>query len=178
MGRVDPVEKIAAAAAEAVSSGVGYAYELAPGDTPIEKVFCLALDVTARFVRPYHRAEVHICKGVEDLCEGRMYDFVVIPQASIGKYRVDFLIAVWDPLDAEWADASTVKYDPDLWKFLVVECDGHDFHERTKEQAARDRRRDREMSLAGYRVFRFTGSELWRDPIKCATDVVLWSERL
>lgn len=54
---------------------------------------------------------------------------------------------------------------------IVVETDGHDFHERTKEQAARDKRRDRELSATGWTVLRFTGSEVWRDPGACVTQV-------
>ncbi len=51
----------------------------------------------------------------------------------------------------------------------VIECDGHDFHERTKEQAQRDKKRDRELQAAGYKVFRFTGSEIWRSRGECIT---------
>lgn len=54
----------------------------------------------------------------------------------------------------------------------VVECDGHQFHEVTKQQAARDRKRDRDMQRAGYQVFRFTGSELNGAPRLCASEVI------
>lgn len=54
---------------------------------------------------------------------------------------------------------------------VAVECDGHDFHERTKEQAARDRSRDRTFLLAGIPLLRFTGSEIWRDPYACARQI-------
>lgn len=47
---------------------------------------------------------------------------------------------------------------------IAVECDGHDFHERTREQAERDKRRDRDLQVEGWLVARFTGSEIWRDP--------------
>lgn len=80
------------------------------------------------------------------------------PQAVIGDVRVDFL------LHSLFNDH----------RRLIVECDGHDFHERTKEQAARDRARDRTLVLDGYQVFRFTGSELWRDPMRCASQVLEW----
>jgi len=80
----------------------------------------------------------------------------VEPQFNLLSYRADFLIG---PLPrAEHGN-------------LVVECDGHDFHERTKEQAEHDRRRDREMQAAGYKVFRFTGAEIYRDPFRCAGEV-------
>lgn len=91
-----------------------------------------------------------------DLSLGDQPDHVEItPQAQIGEYRVDFLLA------------SVHRY-LDCRAEMVVECDGHAFHERTKEQARRDRERDRRLQAAGYLVFRFTGSELWADPVACA----------
>lgn len=55
---------------------------------------------------------------------------------------------------------------------VAIECDGHRFHERTKEQAARDRSRDRTLTLEGWTVLRFTGSEIWRAPRACAKQVM------
>lgn len=55
---------------------------------------------------------------------------------------------------------------------IVVECDGHDYHERTKEQAAHDRKRDRAMTEAGITVLRYTGSEIWRNPFACAQQTI------
>ena len=54
---------------------------------------------------------------------------------------------------------------------VVVECDGHDFHEKTKDQASRDKRRDRKFTIDGFRVIRFTGSEIYRSPFNCAKEV-------
>lgn len=82
----------------------------------------------------------------------------VFPQVTIGDYRADFFIAYPHGLN-------TVAG-------IVVECDGHEFHEKTKQQAARDKARDRAIQAEGYRVFRFTGSELWRNPIACASEVL------
>ncbi len=77
-------------------------------------------------------------------------------QAKILDYRVDFLLEVW-------------------WKkqvqLIVIECDGHDFHERTKKQVAHDRSRDREMTMEGLKVLRFTGAEIWADAIMCADTI-------
>lgn len=78
-------------------------------------------------------------------------------QALVGGYRVDFLIT--------WRSAAGVQ-------FVVVECDGHEFHERTKEQAARDRSRDRKIQAVGVPVLRFTGSEIWARANGCAKEVV------
>jgi len=82
--------------------------------------------------------------------------FYITPQAKIGQYRVDFLL--WFRCKRHVAG-------------IVVECDGHAFHERTKEQAARDKSRDRDLLLAGFPVMRFTGSEIYADPIACAEQV-------
>lgn len=57
------------------------------------------------------------------------------------------------------------------WK-IAVECDGHNYHERTKEQARHDRSRDRALTAAGWTVLRFTGSEIHRDAGSCADEVM------
>lgn len=57
---------------------------------------------------------------------------------------------------------------------LVVECDGHDFHERTKRQARHDKQRDRIMSRYGYTVLRFAGSEINDNARRCAMEVLGW----
>lgn len=84
-------------------------------------------------------------------------DLIIVGQASIDRWRADFLIQFMDL-------AGNVCS-------IVVECDGHDFHERTKEQAARDRSRDRDMAARGIVVLRFTGSEIYRDPSLCGCEV-------
>lgn len=81
----------------------------------------------------------------------------IIPQAEIGAYRVDFLLVVG-------------TFDGVL-RLVVVECDGHDFHERTKAQAQHDKKRDRDLQKLGLPVLRFTGSEVWRDAKKCVADI-------
>lgn len=54
---------------------------------------------------------------------------------------------------------------------LVIECDGHDFHEKTKEQAQKDKSRDRFLLSKGYHVMRFTGSEIYRNPRECVSEI-------
>ena len=73
----------------------------------------------------------------------------IFPQYRIGRYRVDFLVKIGD-----------------LSK-IIIECDGHNFHEKTKEQAQNDKRRDRELQSLGFKVFRFTGSEIWNSIGDC-----------
>lgn len=54
---------------------------------------------------------------------------------------------------------------------IGVELDGHDFHERTKEQVTRRDARDRILTAAGWTVLHFSGSEFHRDPIACLYSV-------
>jgi very-short-patch-repair endonuclease len=87
------------------------------------------------------------------------------PQARLGRYRVDFLVTA----SAAWAGR---RGGGTAEATFVVECDGHDFHERTREQAKRDRKRDRALQAAGFRVYRYTGSEIWADVGACAHEAV------
>lgn len=81
----------------------------------------------------------------------------VIPQYSFDdyNYRVDFYL----------------KLDQNV--NIVVECDGHDYHEKTKKQAKRDKKRDRKLQQIPEVdfVFRFTGSEIYNNPEKCASEI-------
>jgi very-short-patch-repair endonuclease len=86
-----------------------------------------------------------------------------IAQADLGQYRTDFFIEM--------------AFNRNVWLRVAIECDGHEFHERTKEQARRDRRRDRWMQLNGIAIFRFTGSELWKDAKDCAQQILQFLNR-
>lgn len=81
------------------------------------------------------------------------------PQYSL--YRVDFSISTW-----------VVKDDKTLPFIVIVEVDGHNYHERTKEQAERDKKRDRFMTATDAKIFRFTGREIWRNAEACASEVL------
>lgn len=80
---------------------------------------------------------------------------VLSMQHDFGKYRVDFFVTV-----------------PGSAAALVVECDGHDFHEKTKQQAARDKQRDRWFLSKGWPTMRFTGSEIHYRVERCADEVM------
>lgn len=86
----------------------------------------------------------------------------IIPQMKVEvddkNYRVDFVLTVVDVIAQKRTD-------------IAIECDGHDFHEKTKEQAAKDKMRDRDLQKKGMYVIRFTGSEIWKSPTDCASEV-------
>jgi very-short-patch-repair endonuclease len=116
------------------------------------------LEVARRAESPIEaRLGLHLVQVFELDCDVHCQAPIQIGDKS---YRADFLLS-----DSE---------RPDLK--IVVETDGHDFHERTKEQAARDKQRDRAMAIAGYHVLRFTGSEVFKNPAKCVEDVKTFAD--
>lgn len=53
---------------------------------------------------------------------------------------------------------------------IGIELDGHDWHERTKEQVTYRNQRDRDLQAAGWIVLHYSGSELIRDPFTTVHD--------
>lgn len=77
--------------------------------------------------------------------------YIIQPQVDILEYRVDFLIHGKN-------------------KKIVVEADGHEYHS-TKEQIAKDNKRQNDLTLAGYTVMRFSGSQLSKNAMAEAGNV-------
>lgn len=156
-----------------VSSEIGWMIEEKDdvGDSEIEKLLFLSLVFKTHFGACEFRS-ASVAKTPEDRIlymespHTTGLSLIVCPQFQIGDYRVDFLIHAMDMKKSG---------EKRVWRSLVVECDGHQFHERTKEQAAKDRSRDRWLTGKDFDVFRFTGSELWKDPWACAEQIIDWA---
>lgn len=88
------------------------------------------------------------------------FDIQLRPQKPIetlrGKFTIDFFIA------------SKVKGKD--FK-IAVELDGHDFHEKSKEQVEKDKKRERSIIQEGITVLRFSGSEIVRNVRGCIKEV-------
>lgn len=140
----------------------------AEGESPIE---CMLFEALACYVRcgGCEYRSVVVPKNNKDMARFLAAEdatmLLVQPQAQLPGWRVDFLIYAWD------YGRATGRAQ---WRRLIVECDGHDFHERTKKQAARDRSRDRAAQLSGATILRFTGSEIFADPLACARQITDW----
>lgn len=146
------------------------------GDTPIERLFYTALflavtDCEQEWFTNVRIVPIEAFNTWKDGPDVDRQHIFVTRQDHVAGWRSDFVVHVF----ADWSRAE--QPGPMGWNRLIVECDGHDFHERTKEQAARDRDRDRQAQLTGIEIFRFTGSELWRDPLGCADQVIAWANR-
>ncbi|WP_196889880.1 endonuclease domain-containing protein [Aureivirga sp. CE67] len=59
---------------------------------------------------------------------------------------------------------------------LCVYTDGHTYHERTEEQAQRDKRIDRKLQELGYNVLRYTGKEVNENIEKIVLEIKNWIE--
>lgn len=167
-------ERLEEEAVERTRANLQFVRDNGEGDTPIEKLFFAALVVVSEWG---HRVHNNVSFGPLEK-RGSLYETEVVhgdpltwiyvsPQVQLPDWRVDFLISVVEPNGSR---------ESPTWHELIVECDGHDFHERTKLQAAKDRSRDRSAQLGGRIILRFTGSELWRDPVACADEVLQWAD--
>lgn len=122
-------------------------------ESPIEELFLWSLLATGalEIFDPQGRTEGHPIGRFQF----NTATFLVHQQSPVGGYRLDFALC-------------TVNGS----RCVAVELDGHDFHERTKQQAARDRKRDRWFTASGWVVLRFTGSEIYELPHRCVRDLV------
>ncbi len=106
--------------------------------SPIEKVFASAL-VLYEITQPkWHRFNIMPWPFEEKFIRPGLS---VFQQAEFGAYRVDFLLVAADQ-------------NSKIITKVAAECDGHDFHERTKAQAAHDKQRDRYLVSRGVQVLR------------------------
>lgn len=128
--------------------------------SPIEELFF----ATFATLRPWTGLRPRLIPALEDAWQPLVFEW--------GKYRdgtwaAEISVFQQEPIDRFHVDFSVHYRD----LRLAIELDGHEFHERTKEQAARDKSRDRKLTELGYRVVRFTGSEVWKDPVDCCWQV-------
>jgi hypothetical protein len=152
-------------------------------DSPIEARFLLALILYG--VDEGWRVEIREFPGRRKYQHVVSYGvssdndvLLILPQFKLGEYRVDFLIRythfATTCLPSDEGGSTSMRRDSQtiIERQIIVECDGHDYHERTKEQARRDKKRDRRLQAMGFQIYRYTGSELYQDSIECVREVV------
>lgn len=126
---------------------------LAQCDSPIEELMYMAL------VKLFNHVRLILPK----------YEYCIETQKKMNYgrdsyYKADIAISLTDE-------------DFKFSKKFIVECDGHDFHEKTKEQVRADKTRERYFTKLGYIVIRFSGSEINESPDDCALEVFRIAER-
>ena len=119
--------------------------------SPIEDMFWIA----AQAICEAQNNRIDIDCDIQNQC-----GIYIFPQAPIGKYKVDFLV-------------SQKGIGPeDILSPVIVELDGHDFHDKDKHQRSYEKARDRYLVKKGYRVVHYTGSDVVKDPFKVAHEVL------
>lgn len=125
-------------------------------ESPIEKMMGLGLLAAKPPFGSVEEFASLMCsweREVHGRCPETENKTVIEPQGDVGPYRADFLVYTGVPSD---------RY------IFAIECDGHAFHEKTKAQAERDKKRDRSVVAQGIVVLRYTGAEINRDPYAAA----------
>jgi very-short-patch-repair endonuclease len=122
-------------------------------ESPIEALLLAALTWQAA-MNSWSASGIPPVRVMVDPPRDKALCITIVPQFKWQGYRIDFAIF----LNSD---------EPEFF----VECDGHDFHERTPAQAERDRSKDRQIQAAGFPIIRFTGREIYRDCGECALQV-------
>ncbi|ARQ01899.1 endonuclease domain-containing protein [Pseudorhodoplanes sinuspersici] len=117
-------------------------------ESPIETLFLASFVFADAWGRFISGEQVRLAVLAPEQSPGKA-GIELAPQYPWQGYRIDFA----------WFARGELQF--------FVECDGHNFHERTPAQAERDRSKDRAIQQAGIPILRFTGREIWRDPFGC-----------
>lgn len=55
---------------------------------------------------------------------------------------------------------------------LIIECDGYEFHQKTKKQVENDNKREYDIKMLGYNILRFSGSEIYNNVDLCVDKIL------
>lgn len=125
-------------------------------ESPIEDMFWAACNAICRVAYE----EVNPTPLYDSKTDTATYPegLYIEPQASVGTYRVDFRI-------------QRIVLGLSI-PSVIVELDGHDFHDKDKKQRAYEKGRDRFLVKQGYKVLHYTGSEVVADPFRVAWEAL------
>src|SRR3990167_5718970 len=96
------------------------------------------------------------------------------PQYKVGSFYADFYVNCLDYFVNEWPSLPIEIYraiEQDLPKILV-EIDGHKWHEKSLDQVEADKQRERFFIAHGYTVIRFTAREVFKNPVACVMEIL------
>lgn len=93
------------------------------------------------------------------LFSSRSVALEIEPQATVGKYRVDFLLTLSAPLPADPNERRSVQ--------MALECDGHNWHERSRQ--SRRRAIVSETELFSSATWRSSGTPARTSRVTCSS---------
>jgi len=86
------------------------------------------------------------------------------PQKKISGFKVDFYIE-YKPFNH-----TKNKWMPE--KSIVVECDSKQWHDRSEKDRIYEKQRERKIIAKGFKLLRFTGTEIFHNHKKCAMEII------
>ena len=118
-------------------------------ESPIEVILNFAFDMVA-FCTEGYGSSIYLIPQYEVVANGK-------------NYRIDLFF------DSNECESPFAHFKP--YK-LAIECDGHDYHEKTKAQVKKNNQRDLDLKMEGYDIIHFSGSQIYNEPLKCANDLI------
>lgn len=124
--------------------------------SPIEQLFITAIHVMAKAIFEPINPRPSVADDGQKFSSAGIH---IEPQFSIDRYRVDFRVERF----------GNYGYSTGV---VLVELDGHEFHDKDKKQRSYEKARDRFLAKSGFVVLHFTGSDVVADPYKVAHEVL------
>lgn len=124
--------------------------------SPIEQLFLIALHTWR------HHAHIEVAQPEFDAKANPIMGggLSISMQEKIGKFRADFVLRNYPYMRSEPV------------RTIVVELDGHDFHDRDKHQRSYEKARDRFLLQQGFSTIHYTGSDVVADPYRVAREAL------
>lgn len=116
-------------------------------ESPIEQAYCLTLFQVPWIFAVSGDFHADLLAELPPCNRARIFVFA---QQPVPPYRADFLLLGLSPDQAE----------P---RFIIVECDGFAHHSK-REHLERDQQRQAVLMQTGFKVVRFTGAMIYREP--------------
>lgn len=114
-------------------------------ESPIEEILFISINI---YCKIYSLPEIYLLPQFEI-------------ETNNKKYRADFV----------YFEDKYINKEYNSGKKIVIECDGYEFHQKTKEQVKNDNEREYDLKMAGYEVLRFSGSQIYNAPMTCAEKI-------
>lgn len=129
-------------------------------DSPIEQLLYAAL----HFVLD-REGLVHVSENVVAPLDYWGSGCHIISQYEIGPYKIDFKVSYQTYIFIKGNAECRVNN-------VLVECDGHEFHDKNESQRRYEKKRDRFLVNQGYKIFHFIGKEIIDDPLSVASEIL------
>ena len=123
--------------------------------SPIEQIFFVA------FLTVLHQKLIHESLGI-DIIPFCQYEESIDGYDYVHDFAFEFCVF-----------SLIGKLMPSNYSFMssvTVECDGHDYHNKTKRQVSNGNKRSNAMQKSGLTVIHFSGSDLFKYPYQCAEE--------